>query len=309
MGVEIPQLPEWDFSMTIKWQWRISNWSFGDSPWVWRFSNCQNGTSPILLWGDGESPIGQLEILHGCGDSPNSRMGFPHDYYVAMENLQLLIWGFSMGVEIPQLPEWDFSNSLMGGWGISNCALGDSPWVWRFPNCQNGFSPSLLCGDGDSPSGKLWILHGHGDSPNSRMGFPHDYYVAMENLQLLIWGFSMGVEILQLVIWRFSMGVEIPQLPEWDFSNSLMGGWGISNWAVGDSPIARIGLLQSFYGGMGNFQSGGCRFSMGVEIPQLPEWVFSIPLMGAWGMSNWAVGNSPWVWRFSKCQNEISPPL
>ncbi|KAI5982651.1 hypothetical protein EDD15DRAFT_2377451 [Pisolithus albus] len=81
-----------------------------------------------------------------------------------------------MGVEILQVPQWDFSNPLMGGWRFSNWSFGDSP--------------SLLWGDGDSPSGKLWILHGHGDSPNSRMGFPHDYYVAMESLQLVIWGFS-----------------------------------------------------------------------------------------------------------------------
>ncbi|KAI6010641.1 hypothetical protein BKA83DRAFT_4132481 [Pisolithus microcarpus] len=146
MGVEIPPLPEWDFSIPLMGGWGISNWAVGDSPWVWRFPNCQNGISPPLLWGDGESPIGQLEILHGCGDSPTARMGFLHPSYGGMGNLQLGSWRFSMGVEIPQLPEWDFSTPLMGGWGISNWAVGDSPWVWRFPNCQNGISPPPFMG-------------------------------------------------------------------------------------------------------------------------------------------------------------------
>ncbi|KAI6016333.1 hypothetical protein BKA83DRAFT_4128943 [Pisolithus microcarpus] len=48
------------------------------------------------------------------GDSPSATMGFPNDYYVAVGNLQLGSWGFSMGVEISPVQEWDFSTPIMG---------------------------------------------------------------------------------------------------------------------------------------------------------------------------------------------------
>ncbi|KAI6014757.1 hypothetical protein BKA83DRAFT_4129530 [Pisolithus microcarpus] len=163
MGVEIPQLPEWDFSITIMWQWRISN-CCGFSMGVeilqvpeWDFSNSLMGG-----WGFSMG----VEILQVPGwDFSNPLMGG---------------WGFSMGVEIPQLLEWDLSIPLMGGWAFSNWAVGhfhgcgDSPtarmglpydyyvavenlqlgsWgfsMWRFPKCKNGISPHLLWGWGFS---------------------------------------------------------------------------------------------------------------------------------------------------------------
>ncbi|KAI6014880.1 hypothetical protein BKA83DRAFT_4129610 [Pisolithus microcarpus] len=207
MGVEIPQLPEWDFSITIMWQWRISNWSFGDSPWVWRFSNCGFSMG--------------VEILQVPEwDFSNPLMGG---------------WGFSMGVEIFQVPEWDFSNSLMGGWGFSNWAVGDSPWDFSNPLMGGwGFSmgveiPQLLEWDLSIPLMGGWAFsnwavghfHGCGDSPTARMGLPYDYYVAVENLQLGSWGFSMGVEISQVQEWDFStpiMGMGILQLGIFGFS-------------------------------------------------------------------------------------------
>ncbi|KAI6027694.1 hypothetical protein BKA83DRAFT_4123623 [Pisolithus microcarpus] len=116
MGVEIPQLPEWDFPMPSMWG--------GDSPTAnvgflhafygrWGFSKCQ-WILQLSRWG----------ISMGVG------------------TLQMPMWDFSMGVEIPQLPWWDFPMPSMGGWGFSNQAAGDSPWMWRFPNCQNGISVS-----------------------------------------------------------------------------------------------------------------------------------------------------------------------
>ncbi|KAI6022842.1 hypothetical protein BKA83DRAFT_4125595 [Pisolithus microcarpus] len=257
MGVEILQVPGWDFSNSLTGGWRISNWSFGDSPWVWRFSKCQNGTSPILLWGDEESPIVHLEILHGCGDSPTARMGFLHPSYVGMGILQVGSCGFSMGMEIPQIPEWDFPMTIMWQWRISNWSFGDSPWVWRFSKCQNGTSPILLWSDGEFPTGHLEILHGCGDSPTARMGLLQFSYGGMGNLQLGSWRFS-NCQNRTSPIFLWGDG-EFPI--RW---LEILHG-------CGDSPTARMGFLHPSYGGMGNVQLGSWEFPMGVEILKVPK--------------------------------------
>ncbi|KAI6016287.1 hypothetical protein BKA83DRAFT_4128911 [Pisolithus microcarpus] len=321
MGVEIPQLPEWDFPMPSMWG--------GDSPIMQLeilhgFSNSQCGISPCLLWEmgilqvpmwdvsmgvgilqkpewdfsmaveipqlpewdfpmpsmwGGDSPIRQLEILHGCGDSPTARMGFLPPFYGGMGNLQLNRWQFSMGEEIPQLPWWDFPMPSMGG-------------SWRFSM------------DVEIPQLPEWdfsplFLGGMANLQLNQCGFS----LAVEILQVPMWDFPMGVEILQVPMWDFPMGVEIPQLPWWDFPMPSMGGGDspirqleiLHGW--GDFPTARMGFLPPFYGGMWNLQLNRWRFSMGVEIPQLPNWDFSTPFMGMGNpqLSRWGIlhGDSP----------------
>ncbi|KAI6027703.1 hypothetical protein BKA83DRAFT_4123628 [Pisolithus microcarpus] len=185
---------------------------------------------------------------------------------------QECFWGFSiqgyfMGISQDEI---DHCQDHFQGefWGFSMVNRPFPRGVWNFPGCIPSEWQTL--GNGESPIGQLEILHGCGDSPSATMGFPYDYYVAVENLQLGSWGFSMGVEI--------------SQVPQWDFSTPLMG-------RDGDSPIGQLDI------------------SMGVEFPQLPEWHFPMTIMWQWRISNWAVGDSPWVWRFPKCKNEISPRL
>ncbi|KAI6027695.1 hypothetical protein BKA83DRAFT_4123624 [Pisolithus microcarpus] len=209
MGEEILQVPMWDFSMGEE---------IPQLPW-WDF--------PMPSMGGGDSPIRQLEILHGWGDSPTARMGFLPPFYGGMWNLQLNRWRFSMGVEIPQLPNWDFSTPFMG---MGNLQL--SRW-------------GIL--HGDSPIeklGKLQIFNGCGDSPFELLGIHHGYF----------------------------------QVPEWYFSVPLMGGSGVSNWSVGDSP---------------------CPWS----FPSMPEWDFSLLFMGVWGFLIQAVAQYP----YSECGFSMPP--
>ncbi|KAI6037408.1 hypothetical protein BKA83DRAFT_4120884 [Pisolithus microcarpus] len=214
-------------------------------------------------------------------------MGFPYDYYVAVENLQLGSWGFPMGVEILQVPQWDFSIPLMGGWGISNWAVRDSPWVWRFPKCHNVDSPSLLWGVGDSPIGQLWILH--------------------------------GVEIPQLPEWDFSITI----MWQWRIPKCHSGISPILLWGDGDSPIGQLEILH----GCGDSPSarmrflhpsdGGWRFSKWAVVDS--PWVWRFPkchnvdspplLWGGMGILQLGSWTFAWVWRFPNCQNGISPHL
>ncbi|KAI6033761.1 hypothetical protein BKA83DRAFT_4121134 [Pisolithus microcarpus] len=114
----------WDFSNPLMGEWGFSKWSVGD------FSM---GTT---------------------------RMEFLHDYYVAVENTQLVIWGFSMDVEIPRM---EFLHPSYGGMGnlqfgsqefpmgkdhlfkAYNKLVSHQPSLWRVFECGHACKLVNIC--------------------------------------------------------------------------------------------------------------------------------------------------------------------